>query len=134
MTDLAQRYGSPSPPRRPLVVTGVVLLVAAGLGWLVWAIFVHSSPAVSSQMVRYTVRGQHAAHATFQVVRRDRAVPVNCVLRATALDHSVVGELDVPVGAAEPADVTLTRSMRTERRATTVELVGCTAKGQSAPG
>jgi hypothetical protein len=111
----------------------VGVLVAASLAWLVWTIVAHSTPTVHSDMVSYEVHGQHEARATFTVVRNSRDVTANCLLRASANDHSVVGELNVRVGPSDSATVTLQRSMRTEREATTVELVGCTAPGQRAP-
>ena len=47
-------------------------------------------------------------------------------LRLSA-DHTVVGELSFTVGSSSPTTTTLERSVRTERRATTVELTGCSA-------
>jgi hypothetical protein len=130
VTDLAERYGAPSRARRPLIVTLAVLLAAALLGWLAWTVFFHSRPEVTSQLVGFEMRGQHAATATFTVVRRDADVRASCLLRASAADHATVGELTVPVVSGE-ADQQVTRTMRTERRATAVALVGCTAPGQS---
>ena len=75
MTDLAERYGAPSRARRPVIVTLAVLLAAALLGWLAWTVFFHSRPEVTSQLVGFEVQGQHAASATFTVVRRDAGGP-----------------------------------------------------------
>jgi hypothetical protein len=130
VTDLAERYGAPSRARRPLVVALAVVLAAAGLAWLAWATIFHSQPAVTSQLDGFDVRGQHAVSATFTVVRRDRDVRASCLLRASASDHATVGELTVRVVAGE-AEQRLTKTMRTERRATAVDLVGCTAPEQS---
>ena len=52
----------------------------------------------------------------------------SCLLRAIAEDHTTVGEV-----AFEPVDGRNEVSVRTERRATSVELVGCTAPTAS-PG
>jgi hypothetical protein len=130
--DLAERYGAPSRARRPLVVAGAVALSLAGLAWLVWAVAFHGSPQVTSQMVGFDVTGQHAATARFTVVRRDADVAASCLLRAFADDHSVVGELTVPVSTG-PKAATVSSTVRTERRATAVDLVGCTAPGQRQP-
>jgi hypothetical protein len=129
MTDLATRYGSPSRARRPVVVGLVVLLAVAGLAWLFWVIAYHGRPQVTSEMVGFEVDGQHAVVARFTVVRRDADVPASCLLRAYADDHAVVGEATVPVAGAQ-TNRSVSTSVRTERRATTVDLVGCTAPGQ----
>jgi hypothetical protein len=75
------------------------------------------------------VSGQHAVTARFTVVRRDAGVEASCLLRAFASDHSIVGELNVPVAGGDPVS-TLSSTVRTEREATTVDLVGCTTAGQ----
>ncbi|MEO5708192.1 MAG: DUF4307 domain-containing protein [Nocardioidaceae bacterium] len=129
---LAQRYGTPSRHHRPLVITGVAALALVGLAWLLWVVLFHGRPQVTSEMVGFDIDGQHAAVARFTVVRRDATVPASCLLRAYADDHSVVGELTVPVDSTVKA-VNLSSTVRTERRATTVALVGCTAPGQRAP-
>jgi hypothetical protein len=123
-TDLAERYGAPSRPRRPLLVGVVAVLVMAGAAWLAWVVGFHSRPEVTSQLVGYDVRGEHVAVATFTVVRRDSDVHASCLLRALARDHSVVGQLTVPVRSG-PITVQLSSRVRTERRAGSVELVGC---------
>ncbi|CAN5437340.1 hypothetical protein BH10ACT10_BH10ACT10_03890 [soil metagenome] len=129
---LAERYGTPSRHRRPLVIAGVAALALVGLAWLLWVVLFHGRPQVTSEMVGFDIDGQHAAVARFTVVRRDATVPASCLLRAYADDHSVVGELTVPVDSTVEA-VNLSSTVRTERRATTVDLVGCTAPGQRAP-
>ena len=127
--DLSQRYGAPSRRRRPAVVAGVALLALGALAWVAWVALFHGRPEVSSTLVGFDAAEQHAATARFTVVRRDRDVRASCLLRAIAADHSVVGELTVPVTSG-PEERTLSTTVRTERRATSVELVGCTAPGQ----
>ena len=128
--DLSKRYGTPSRARRPLVLTGVAVLAAVALAWLAWAVLFHGRPQVSSQMVGFDIDGQHAAVARYTVVRRDPGVTASCLLRASADDHSTVGELTVPVPPSSAKAVTLSSTVRTERRATTVDVVGCTSAGQ----
>lgn len=130
-TDLQQRYRSQHPLRRPLLVAAVAVLAALALSWLGWVMLFHGRPMARSDMVSFTVDNQHAATATFIVVRRDRDVRASCLLRAQATDHSIVGELNFEVGASQPTTATLTKSVRTEREATSVSLVGCTASGQT---
>jgi hypothetical protein len=133
VTDLTARYGGPSRARRPLVVAVAVLLAVAGLAWLAWAMLGQGRPDVSSQLVGYHVRGEHAATATFTVVRRRADVPATCRLQATAADHAVVGQRAVTVRAGASTS-RVRATLRTERRATTVGLVGCTsAAGSPSP-
>ncbi|HET7386396.1 MAG TPA: DUF4307 domain-containing protein [Nocardioidaceae bacterium] len=128
--DLAERYGGPRPAGRRLVVALAAILLAAGLAWVVWASVFAASPRVSSQLVSFDVAGEHAVHARITVVRSSPSVRASCLLQAVATDHSVVGEIDVEVGPGGATTSTLTRSLRTDRRATSVELKGCLAPGQ----
>jgi hypothetical protein len=128
--DLSERYGTPSRARRPLLLTGVAVLAVLALAWLAWAVLYHGRPQVTAQMVGFDIDGQHAAVARYTVVRRDPGVTASCLLRASADDHSTVGELTVPVPPSSEKVVTVSSTVRTERRATTVDLVGCTSPGQ----
>ena len=129
-TDLADRYGTSRRAPRAVVVALVCLLVAAAAGWLMWVSVFHSRPEVTSQMIGFEVRSQHATRASYTVVRRDRDVRASCLLRALAADHAVVGELVVDIDSG-PTDARLRSTVRTERRATTVDLVGCTTGDQT---
>ncbi len=131
MTDLADRYGTRTGAgRRRLVVAVVVVVAGLGLSWLAWVVLAHGRPAVQSDLNGYRTVDQHTATARFTVVRRDEDVRGSCLLRAFAADHTIVGELDVAVGPGGPTTQTLERSVRTERAATSVEMVGCVADGQ----
>jgi len=127
-TDLADRYGAPAPWRRRATVAVCVVLVAAFLGWLGWTIWDQSTPQVRSDIVGYKVVDEHLATATVEVRLADDDVVASCTLRAYAEDHTVVGEwVFTPVDGQSEQDV------RTERLATSVELLGCTAPGQTRP-
>ena len=127
-TDLADRYGAPAPWRRLVLIAGSVVVAAAFLGWLGWTIWDQSTPQVRSDIVGYKIVDQHRATATVEVRLADDGVVASCTLRAFAEDHTVVGEkVFVPADGQSELDV------RTERRATSVELLGCTAPGQSRP-
>jgi Domain of unknown function (DUF4307) len=130
VTDLTERYGSPSATRRKALVAVIVVLVAAALSWLVWVMLEHGRPEAQSSLVSFDARGQHAAVATFTVVRRSEDVEASCLLRALAADHTIVGELEVQVGPGTPKTQSLERTVRTERQATSVDVVGCTTPGQ----
>jgi hypothetical protein len=61
----------------------------------------------------------------------DDDVKASCRLRAIAEDHNTVGEVAfAPDPAAGQRQVI---EIRTERRATAVESLGCTADGQKTP-
>jgi Domain of unknown function (DUF4307) len=123
--DLAERYGAPSPRRR-LVVIGATILLALVFGaWLAWAAIFHGDPSVRSGVVGFDVVDEHTMEVTLEV-RLDDVDEADCLLRALAPDKATVGELSFT-----PLEGTQTVSVRTERRATSVENVGCRAEGQS---
>ena len=128
-TDLSDRYGA-APVWRSRLLLGLVAVVAAAfLGWLGWTVWSQVHPQVQSTLITYHVDGEHAARARVQVQLAAPDVQASCTLRAYAEDHSVVGELEF-----QPTQSgSLEQSVRTERRATSVELVGCTAPGQNRP-
>jgi hypothetical protein len=131
VTDLSARYGRPSASRTRVVVAVAVVLVGVALSWLAWVILEQGRPEVQSALVSFEARTEHAAVATFSVVRRSAEVEASCLLQARAADHTVVGELNVTVGPGAPTTSTETQTVRTERRATTVDVLGCTAPGQN---
>ena len=124
---LADRYGAARPGRKRLVQVGAGVVVVAFLAWLAWAAWAQSTPAVDSELHGFTVVDDASAEASVDVAVRDD-VTARCVVRAFADDHSLVGEV-----AFEPTDGRNDVAIRTERRATSVELVGCTAPGQNRP-
>ena len=130
MTDLAERYGSTGRLQRRLLVAVVAALALAGLAWLSWAMASHARPEVESRLLSFDVADEHAVEARFSVVRRDADVVAGCLLRAVAADHAVVGELNVEVGPSPETTRTVAATVRTERRATSLELIGCLADGQ----
>jgi hypothetical protein len=112
---------------RRAVVALTVLVVAALAGWLVWTTLFHATPAVESELVAYEVVDGNRATAAVSV-SLEEGVVASCTLRALAADHATVGEL-----AFEPVEGRNEVTIRTERLATTVTLLGCTAPGQSRP-
>jgi len=124
---LADRYARPAPWRRTAVVVGSGLLGVVALAWLAWATFAHASPDVSSELVSFEVVDDHAVTARVEVVLRDDP-DATCLVRAIAADHTVVGEATFTPEAGRN-----TVEFRTERRATTVESIGCTTPDQRRP-
>ncbi len=131
MGDLGDRYGDPRTSR---LVIGVAAVVVLGLlVWLGWAIKGNSSPEVTSALTKFNVDNEHQATATFEVRLRSTTVAATCLLQAQADDHTVVGEAHVKVPQDRGRDVTLNETLRTERKATLVDLLGCTTATQKRP-
>lgn len=124
---LDDRYGASRPDRRRLL-TGLVAVVVVGFtGWLAWATWSHATPEVASELIGFDVVDEHTASAFFSVNVEDR-VEARCLVQALAADGTIVGEVSVTPQEGRN-DVVL----RTERRATTVTLVGCTTATQARP-
>ncbi len=127
-TDLTDRYGSPAAWRRPVTIAVAAALAAVSLTWLVWVAWFHGNPEVRSEIVSFEVTGDHEVAARVDVRLGDDTVEATCRVRALAEDKTAVGEL-----AFTPVEGDNDVVIRTERRATSVEKLGCTAPGQSRP-
>ena len=128
---LADRYGAPAPWRRRVLVAASVALGLAFLGWLAWTAYAHSTPAVDSELVTYSIDDEHEVTARVAVEPRGRGRAGHLPAAGVRRGPPVVGELSFT--PAYGADQPLEETVRTERRATSVELVGCTAPGQPRP-
>lgn len=130
-TDLDARYGRRTSGRKPLLALAVVLAVA-GLGWLAWVAIEHSRPPVTSRLVSFEVRSATETAASVEIERRDHE-PASCRVQAKSADFAVVGETTVQVPADAPLRHTVTVTLSTQRTATSITLVGCTAAGSGRP-
>ncbi|MFT4262065.1 MAG: DUF4307 domain-containing protein [Nocardioides sp.] len=125
---LRERYRArPSRWGAVFLAIGAVLLVGLA-AWLVWVIAIKVNPAVTSSLSQWEVVDEHTVSATVTVHLDEGATDPSCLLRATAEDHTTVGELPFT-----PVDGSNEITVRTERRATSLESVGCTAHGQNDP-
>ena len=84
-----------------------------------------------SNLQSFDVVDRHTAKATV-VVDKSEDVTASCLVRAVGADHSVVGELNFEVRGDSGTSRQDVR-VRTEREATSVELVGCTTADQPRP-
>jgi hypothetical protein len=128
---LSERYGTPAPWRRRTVIAASALVAAVFLGWLAWTVYEHSTPEVTSELETFSIEDDHSATAVVVVVLDGVDVQASCTLRAYAADHTTVGELTFTPDPSQGRRQVET--IRTERRATSVENIGCTAPGQDQP-
>jgi hypothetical protein len=101
------------------------------LGWLAWTVAGNTRTQVTSELESFSVVDDSTVSVVLLVSLADDDVVASCRLRAYAEDHNTVGELAfTPDPAAGQRQVV---ELRTERRATAVESLGCTAEGQKRP-
>ena len=118
------RYGRSSDQRadRTLKVVGAVLAVlfTAMIGWFGYHYVAQNE--ISAELIRFET-GEDAVKVHLEV-HKDAGVVGYCTVRSQAADGGEVGRKDVTVaGGAEQVDQVV--SVRTTRRATSAELVGC---------
>lgn len=125
---IAQRYGGGSAWTRTALLGAGAVIVAALVGWFVWAVWVHSHPKVGSSMDGWELQGPNTVKVTVDVHLYDATAHPSCLAVAYAADHSTVGSVTfTPVSGRQ------TITLRTERAATSVDWRGCTAPGQKDP-
>lgn len=128
---LAERYGAPSAHRRRLLVGATAVVALVFLGWLAWTVVDSARTQVTSELESFSIVDDSTVSVVLLVDLADDDVVASCRLRAYAEDHNTVGELAfTPDPAAGQRQVV---ELRTERRATAVESLGCTADGQKRP-
>ncbi|WP_460839811.1 DUF4307 domain-containing protein [Nocardioides marmoraquaticus] len=128
------RYGRIGKRKRrwPTVLLAVVVW-SVGLAWLAWVIADQSSPVVQSQMQTFSVDADgRQARASVTVQLDDPRVRASCLIRATAADSSAVGEESF-IATGFEGTRRFEVVVRTEREASSVVSVGCTAPGQPRP-
>lgn len=130
-TRLADRYGTGSTRGRLAIIVATTIVAGAGLGWLIWAAWFHANPAAQGGVLGFTVTGDHSVSVTVQAKLRRDVDQASCVLTAYALDHANVGEREVRIthdgSWKRTGGTTVERivTLKTERRATAVELTNC---------
>lgn len=123
---IAQRYAShPSVWPKFFLAFGLLLSLLLG-GWLAWAVWIHSTPEVTSDLTTWKVVDEHSVNVILQVDLRSGAKDPQCLLRAYAEDHTAVGD-----ASFKPTNGRNDVTIRTERLATSVERIGCTTAGQN---
>jgi hypothetical protein len=122
---MQDRYGTKSPGRRRALVVATTVLAAVFLGWLVWAAWFSNDTPIDAEVASYRVVGEHEVDVRLQTRLKDEGVQGSCLIRATASDHTIVGEANLTVAAIKAANggwIPIT----TLSRATTVQKISCT--------
>lgn len=126
-SSLADRYGARRGGGRLALIAASTLLALVFLTWLAWSAWVHATPDARSELIGFDVVDQHTTTAIVSVSLEDGA-DASCRLKAFSEDHNTVGELSFT-----PVDGRNDVVIRTERKATSVESVGCTTPDQQRP-
>ncbi|MEU6982992.1 DUF4307 domain-containing protein [Streptomyces sp. NPDC046324] len=122
------RYGRSADERadRKLKIAGAVLgvLFLGLLGWFGWFYVVDSR--ISAETIKFDVVSDTEVQVHLEV-RKDADARGVCTLRSRSEDGAEVGRKDVRFDeASERIDSVV--SIRTTARATSAELIGCTAR------
>jgi hypothetical protein len=125
---LQERYGTGHPRRRVAIIVATTILGVSFISWLAWAAWFQSDPAIRADLTSYDVVSTHEVKVKIEARFRNDHVQGSCLVRATASDHTIVGELNLGVAELKAFDGKWI-SIRTERRATTVALIRCMERG-----
>ncbi|MER7946016.1 DUF4307 domain-containing protein [Streptomyces sp. NPDC096079] len=122
------RYGRSADERadRKLRVAGAVLgvLFLGLMGWFGWYYVVDNK--ISAELIKFDVVSADEVQVHLEV-RKDEDVKGVCTLRSRAEDGAEVARKDVRIDDAATR-VDRVFSVRTTARATSAELIGCTAR------
>ncbi|MEU4278748.1 DUF4307 domain-containing protein [Streptomyces tanashiensis] len=122
------RYGRSADERadRKLRIAGAVLgvLFVGLLGWFGWYYVVDSR--ISAEMIKFDVVSATEVQVHLEV-RKDEGAKGVCTLRSRSEDGAEVARKDVRIDDAATR-VDRVFSLRTTARATSAELMGCTAR------
>ncbi|MET8507667.1 DUF4307 domain-containing protein [Streptomyces sp. SBR177] len=122
------RYGRSADARadRKLMIAGAVLgtLFLALMGWFGWHYVVESR--ISAEIIKFEVTGDSEVQVHLEI-RKDADAKGVCTLRSRSEDGAEVGRKDVRV-EENTGRLDKVYSIRTTARATSAELIGCTAR------
>ncbi|GGU73588.1 membrane protein [Streptomyces litmocidini] len=122
------RYGRSADERadRKLRIAGAVLgvLFLGMMGWFGWHYVVESK--ISAELIKFDVVSADEVQVHLEI-RKDEGVKGVCTLRSRSEDGTEVARKDVRIDDAA-SRVDRVFSLRTTARATSAELLGCTAR------
>ncbi len=125
---IAERLRRRYPPARihpPVWIALAAVLLAALVGWVVWAGLDFSRPVVAAQLASFSASSDTKMTVTLTVDRTDPSVPVTCRVVAQSSDNQPVGEQQVTVGPSQAKVVDTTIELVTLRRAATAFVRDC---------
>jgi hypothetical protein len=123
---MLERYGPGK--RTPVgVLVAVAVLVAAFLGWVVWAGLQQADQDARWRTVGYRDATDRSVVVEFDVFKRAGA-RVSCLVRALDEEGNEVGYAEVPI-AAESSDAHVVYTLPVTSRPITAEVVRCSATG-----
>ena len=120
---LPPRYGG-RPRRRVVPIVLGTLFALALLAWAIWAGLASGDQGIDASVTSYRVVDSHQVQVKISAHFKDADTEGTCLVRATAADHTIVGELNITADELR-ANRGSWIPIRTERRATTAELVRC---------
>jgi hypothetical protein len=121
---MASRYGTDRPGRRWVGFMLGGLLATALLVWAVWAGSSQGNEPLEAQVTSYDVVSTHEIKVKVAAEFKDADVDGSCLVRATAEDHTIVGEVNLTADELRAARGQWI-PIRTERGATTATVVRC---------
>jgi hypothetical protein len=104
-----------------------VFIAIAGIGWVTWAGLHHSNPAISVQLISFSVTSDRETSIRYSVDRNGVEGPVICTLITRDFYRNIVGQLDEEIPAGEGI-VELTTSVATRIEAVNADVQGCRPK------
>jgi hypothetical protein len=121
---MRDRYGTEHPRRRIVIVVATTVVAIVFLAWVAWVAIFHGDPAIDSQVSSFDPVSAHQMNVKLDTRFRNSTVHGTCLVRATASDHTIVGELNLTAAQIRAfGDHWI--PIRTERRATTAEVIRC---------
>jgi hypothetical protein len=122
------RYGRSADQRadRRLKIVGAGLGVAL-LAMVAWFGYDYiAGQKISAEIIKFDVASDSEVQVHLEV-RKDKDATGTCTLRSRARDGAEVGWLDVRIGERGRTRIDQVVKVRTRAKATSAELVGCTA-------
>lgn len=120
----ADRYGSPRPRRRRLVIAAIATLGVVGTVTAAWLGFLQGSDPVTVTTYGYSNITPEGVDVTFDV-NVAPGTPVTCTLEARNDRHAQVGTDDVALPAASGKNTRYTVTLRTSEVASSADAASC---------